>query len=91
MIVRNIPSWFRLLFVWHGSVLPRILPRLLLVLAVAVAAASIRHWWLASLRESSLGIPTFTLLGVSLAIFLASATRSATTASGKPANCGVAC
>ncbi|WP_225547187.1 bestrophin family protein [Chromobacterium violaceum] len=70
MIVRNIPSWFRLLFVWHGSVLPRILPRLLLVLAVAVAAASIRHWWLASLRESSLGIPTFTLLGVSLAIFL---------------------
>ncbi|OHX12505.1 bestrophin family protein [Chromobacterium sphagni] len=70
MIVRNIPSWFRLLFVWHGSVLPRILPRLLLVFALAVIASAIRHWWLHSLADSSLSIPTFTLLGVSLAIFL---------------------
>ncbi|KUM03824.1 hypothetical protein KIF53_12015 [Chromobacterium subtsugae] len=70
MIVRNTSSWFRLLFVWHGSVLPRILPRLLLVFALAILASSIRHWWLTSLADSALSIPTFTLLGVSLAIFL---------------------
>lgn len=70
MIVRNTTSWFRLLFVWQGSVLPRILPRLLIVLAVSLLAAGLRHWWLQSLRDSSLSIPTFTLLGVSLAIFL---------------------
>ena len=31
MIVRPRPHWLRLLFVWRGSVLPRILPQLLLV------------------------------------------------------------
>ncbi|UTH76344.1 bestrophin family protein [Chromobacterium sp. IIBBL 290-4] len=70
MIVRHTPSWFRLLFVWHGSVLPRIWPKLAIVAAVALLAASIRHWWLQSLHDSALSIPTFTLLGVSLAIFL---------------------
>ncbi|POZ63890.1 bestrophin family protein [Chromobacterium alticapitis] len=70
MIVRHIPSWFRLLFVWHGSVLPRVWPRLLIVFCVALLAAALRHWWLQSLHDSSLSIPAFTLLGVSLAIFL---------------------
>lgn len=70
MIVRSSLSWFRLLFVWHGSVLPRIVPRLLLVLLIAVLAAAARHWWLSSHSDSALSIPTFTLLGVSLAIFL---------------------
>ncbi|BBF84319.1 probable transmembrane protein [Aquitalea magnusonii] len=70
MIVRSSHSWFRLLFVWHGSVLPRILPRLMLVLLIALLAASVRHWWLSSFGDSALSIPTFTLLGVSLAIFL---------------------
>jgi len=50
--------------------LPRILPRLLLVLLIAVLAAAARHWWLSSFGDSALSIPTFTLLGVSLAIFL---------------------
>ena len=70
MIVRSSLSWFRLLFVWHGSVLPRIMPRLLLVLLIAVMSAGARHWWLSTHADSALSIPTFTLLGVSLAIFL---------------------
>ena len=70
MIVRSSLSWFRLLFVWHGSVLPRIMPRLLLVLLIAILSVGARHWWLSSHADSALSIPTFTLLGVSLAIFL---------------------
>ena len=70
MIVRSSLSWFRLLFVWHGSVLPRIMPRLLLVLLIAIMSAGARHWWLSIHADSALSIPTFTLLGVSLAIFL---------------------
>jgi putative membrane protein len=70
MIVRSSLSWFRLLFVWHGSVLPRIMPRLLLVLLIAILSVGARHWWLSTHADSALSIPTFTLLGVSLAIFL---------------------
>jgi putative membrane protein len=84
MIVRSSLSWFRLLFVWHGSVLPRIMPRLLLVLLIAIMSAGARHWWLSTHADSALSIPTFTLLGVSLAIFLAFAIRSVTTALGGP-------
>lgn len=70
MIVRSPVHWFRLLFVWHGSVLPRIMPRLLLVLLIALLSSAARHWWLSSHADSALSIPTFSLLGVSLAIFL---------------------
>jgi putative membrane protein len=70
MIVRPHSSWFRLLFVWNGSVLPRIFPRLLLVAAIAVLADVLRPWWIGRYADSALSIPTFTLLGVSLAIFL---------------------
>ncbi len=47
MIVRPHLHWFRLLFVWRGSVLPYIATRLLLVLAVAIifcAGVIIRAW-----------------------------------------------
>jgi ion channel-forming bestrophin family protein len=70
MIVRSPVPWFRLLFVWNGSVLPRILSRLLLVFMISLLATAARHWWLSSHGDSALSIPTFTLLGVSLAIFL---------------------
>lgn len=68
MIIRDKGNWFRLLFVWHGSVLPQILPRLgaLAVLAVAVVYA---HGHL--LRyQVPLNAAPFTLFGVTLAIFL---------------------
>lgn len=69
MIVRPRPHWLPLLFVWRGSVLPRILPQL------AIGAAfSLGVTWL------HLHIPNWTLnftpypfsfIGIALAIFLA--------------------
>ena len=70
MIVRPHLHWFRLLFVWRGSVLPYITTRLLLVLVVAVASVLSRSWWMREHADSSLSIPPFTLMGIALAIFL---------------------
>ncbi|MFX8637133.1 bestrophin family ion channel, partial [Acinetobacter baumannii] len=46
MIVRPHLHWFRLLFIWRGSVLPYILTRLLLVLIVALISVFCRDWWM---------------------------------------------
>ncbi len=70
MIVRPRYHWFRLLFIWRGSVVPRILSRLLLVLVISLLASWSAPWWVSRHAESSLNIYIFTLLGVSLAIFL---------------------
>ena len=70
MIVRPHLHWFRLLFVWRGSVLPYIATRLVLVLAVAVASVLSRSWWMSEHATSALSIPPFTLMGIALAIFL---------------------
>ncbi len=70
MIVRPHLHWFHLLFVWRGSVLPYILTRLLLVLAVSVASVLCSDWWMSLHAASALSIPPFTLMGVALAIFL---------------------
>ncbi|MBT9519565.1 MAG: hypothetical protein IV101_01610 [Dechloromonas sp.] len=70
MIVRPHLHWFRLLFVWRGSVLPYILTRLLLVLAVSVLSVLSLDWWMSAHAASALSIPPFTLMGVALAIFL---------------------
>jgi putative membrane protein len=68
MIIRKKDNWLRLLFVWHGSVLPQILPRLgaLLVLSVVVVLA---HGQLFTYKVPLTAAP-FTLFGVTLAIFL---------------------
>ena len=70
MIVRPHLHWFRLLFVWRGSVLPYIISRLLLVLAVSVLSILSRDWWMSAHAASALSIPPFTLMGIALAIFL---------------------
>lgn len=70
MIVRPNLHWFKLLFVWHGSVLPHIATRLLLVAIVSVASVLSRDWWLGAHADSALSIPPFTLMGIALAIFL---------------------
>ena len=70
MIVRPHLHWFRLLFVWRGSVLPYILTRLLLVLSVSVVSVLSLDWWMGAHAASALSIPPFTLMGVALAIFL---------------------
>ena len=70
MIVRPHLHWFRLLFVWRGSVLPYIITRLMLVLAVSVLSVLSLDWWMSAHAASALSIPPFTLMGVALAIFL---------------------
>ena len=70
MIVRPHLHWFRLLFVWRGSVLPCIASRLVLVVLVAICSVLSRSWWMSEYAASALSIPPFTLMGVALAIFL---------------------
>lgn len=69
MIVRPPVNWLRLLFVWRGSVLPAILPQLLLMLFVSTVALETDG----RIAGAKLPLDTaaFPLLGVSLAIFLA--------------------
>lgn len=68
MIVRPPLSWFRMLFVWRGSVLPDIAPQLLLTSAFAglitFLHGQVYHW------KVSLNFVPFTLIGLTLAIFL---------------------
>jgi putative membrane protein len=68
MISRPKYNWFRMLFVWQGSVLPQILPRLGLLLLVSVAV-TYYHGTVFQHRVPLTAAP-FTLFGVALAIFL---------------------
>lgn len=68
MIIRKNEHWFRMLFVWEGSVLPKILPRLiaLFVLSVIIVASKgkLYHY------KIPLNPAPFTLFGIALALFL---------------------
>lgn len=68
MIVRPPQHWFRRLFDWHGSVLSKILLRLILNLLMSIFAVICFQWY------ETLGIhlttAPFSLLGVAIAIFL---------------------
>ena len=68
MIVRPRLHWLRMLFVWRGSVLNQILPRLVLILFISVVAVV----WRGQVFDIKVQLnPTpFTLIGVALAIFL---------------------
>lgn len=66
MIVRPREHWLRMLFVWHGSVLRSILPQLAFMLLVSLIA------WKSDGRILGERVATsFTLVGVTLAVFLA--------------------
>ncbi|MES2489042.1 MAG: bestrophin family ion channel [Pseudomonadota bacterium] len=68
MIVRPRQHWIRMLFVWRGSVLGRILPQLAVVILWSLGVALIEgtlHGF-----KIDLTIAPFTLLGIALAIFL---------------------
>lgn len=60
--------WLRMLFVWRGSVLPKILPQLLLITLLAVLVTCFHghlfRW------KVTLTFAPFTLMGLALAIFL---------------------
>ena len=68
MIIRPTTNWFRMLFVWDGSVLQAIIPQLLLMLVVSSLAL------LTDGRIFGVKIPLdtapFPMVGISLAIFL---------------------
>ncbi len=68
MIVRPKQSWFRLLFVWHGSVLPSILPQLGFMAAVSVLAV-VTHGQVFG-EKIPLNATLMTPFGLTLAIFL---------------------
>ena len=68
MIVRSHQHWFYRLFTWHGSVLPQILLRLLLNLAMSLCALALYPWL--KMLNSHLTLPPFSLLGIAVAIFL---------------------
>ncbi|ANN68114.1 bestrophin family protein [Bordetella bronchialis] len=69
MIVRRNHNWFRMLFVWDGSVLQAILPQLGLMAALGLLAV----WTHGRLLGERVPLNTapFTLAGVALTIFLA--------------------
>lgn len=70
MIVLPHQHWLRLLFAWRGSVLLRILPRLSLIALLSVLAVLMFPWWSSHFGNSSLTVSAFTLMGITLAIFL---------------------
>jgi ion channel-forming bestrophin family protein len=69
MIVRPKENWFRLLFVWNGSVLQSIIPQLIFM-AVVSSLAVFTHGRVFG-EKIPLNTAPFTLFGVALAIFLA--------------------
>lgn len=68
MIIRKKENWFRMLFIWQGSVLPRVLPRLILLFILSVAVVNF-HGTLFSYKVPLNPAP-FTLFGFVLALFL---------------------
>ncbi|KFI08465.1 bestrophin family protein [Massilia sp. BSC265] len=75
MIIRDRPSGLRLFLVLRGSVLPRILPTLLVNVAIAIMVTW-THGVLGGLKITVTPIP-FTLIGLPLAIFLGFRNNSA--------------
>jgi putative membrane protein len=69
MIVRSHENWFRMLFVWNGSVLQTIIPQLAILFCIAVVAS----WTDGTIFGEKIPLNTtpFTLVGLTLAIFLA--------------------
>src|SRR6201990_2996991 len=68
MIIRKKEHWFLMLFIWRGSVLPKLLPRLTVLLLISIAVVYYRdtldRWGL------HLNPAPFTLFGIALALFL---------------------
>jgi putative membrane protein len=68
MIRRKKENWFRMLFIWEGSVLPQILPRLILLFSLSLVVVAFKdtlfHY------KVQLNPAPFTLFGIALALFL---------------------
>ncbi len=68
MISRKKENWFRMLFIWNGSVLPVILPRLILLFCISVVIVFFDGTFFK--YKIPLNPTPFTLFGIALAIFL---------------------
>lgn len=68
MIQRKSENWFRMLFIWNGSVLPQLLPRLLLLLVLSIGIVYVKGSFMSF--KIQLNPAPFTLFGVALALFL---------------------
>jgi putative membrane protein len=68
MIVRRRMHWLRMLFVWRGSVVYAILPQLGIATAIAIAV-TLTEGHVFGVKIALTAVP-FTLLGITLAIFL---------------------
>jgi putative membrane protein len=68
MIQRKNENWFRMLFVWQGSVLPKILPRLTLLFILSVGIVFFNGEFFN--HKIPLNPAPFTLFGIALALFL---------------------
>jgi len=68
MIIRKKEHWFRMLFVWRGSVVPQLLPRLGLLLLLSLAITYFSDTLIK--YNIHLNPAPFTLFGIALALFL---------------------
>ena len=68
MILRKKENWFKMLFIWNESVLPRILPRLMLLFIISVVIVFFKGTLFT--YKIPLNPAPFTLFGIALAIFL---------------------
>lgn len=68
MIIRKKEHWFKMLFIWQGSVLPTVLPRLILLLIMSICVV----WFRGTIFSFKVPLnPTpLTLFGFVLALFL---------------------
>ena len=68
MIIRKREHWFYMLFIWRGSVLPQLLPRLSILLVISTAITIFRE----TIFKYNLHLnpAPFTLFGIALALFL---------------------
>lgn len=68
MIIRPKLNWYRMLFVWRGSVVPGIVPRLAALLLLSLLVTLFHGHFL--YYKVPLNPAPFTLIGIALAIFL---------------------
>ena len=68
MIQKRNLHWFKLLFVWKGSVLPKLLPRLIMLFLLSIAVVYFKGTFFN--HKIHLNPAPFTLFGIALALFL---------------------
>ncbi|HEY6899195.1 MAG TPA: bestrophin family ion channel [Puia sp.] len=68
MIIRKKANWFKMLFIWRGSVLPQLLPRLSILFFLSIIIVHYRH--VLAEHGFRLNPAPFTLFGIALALFL---------------------